>query len=451
MSDQSIKKRYNTKSYRLNYFSGVFFSFGILFFFLLQVLYTSIIVPNYGYAGFDNDYKFVRGVNAWALYIIALLFMWRGCKKNSLAWEIFEIIIMIAFAPSLVMYMYKDTPFIDMYVVYFFVMLASMGIIPQFRIHLKGNYRNTVIRLFGILTGITLIFIWARYTHFHIQISLLDVYGQRAEAAGYAMPRILSYIYAMTKSVIPLMVVYYMDKGWKKNLWKILYYVFLQYISFCIDGSKGTVFLVLLSIVAYIVSRKMKNYEKWIPLAFALAVFAGIMEEVVRGTYYLVGVFFRRVMFVPANLNYDYYNYFSEREFDYFRSSIFRFFEKSPYLKEGGIPIAIGNFNGSGSSANNGLFSDAYTNLGVAGVIIMPILIVLVFKLIEGAAKGLDNRVVVPVVIMTSMVLVSSALFTSLLSHGILLCIILLYFLPRKKSVDCRANQRCCTQEVCDG
>ena len=44
-----------------------------MLFILLKALYASILVSNYGYSGFDNDYNFGRNITAWALYIVVLL------------------------------------------------------------------------------------------------------------------------------------------------------------------------------------------------------------------------------------------------------------------------------------------------------------------------------------------------------------------------------------------
>lgn len=52
------------------------------------------------------------------------------------------------------------------------------------------------------------------------------------------------------------------------------------------------------------------------------------------------------------------------------------------------IPKVIGEYMGTGSSANNGLVGDMYANLPVVlGVFLMPLILVILFRLLDAAAE----------------------------------------------------------------
>lgn len=155
-----------------------------------------------------------------------------------------------------------------------------------------------------------------------------------------------------------------------------------------------------------------------------------IIENRFLNSSVISNFFFRRVMFVPALLNYYYYDIAQQNGFDYYRQSI-KLLGESQYTHT--IPQTVAGLyfkNGEASaSANNGVFADAYVNLGFIGCLIMPFLIVLVFKLIEGASAKLPKSIWIVSAIQFFFSFTESSFFIVLLTHGALLVIVLLYLL----------------------
>lgn len=82
-------------------------------------------------------------------------------------------------------------------------------------------------------------------------------------------------------------------------------------------------------------------------------------------------------------------------------------------------------------NANNGLFSDAYKNLGIWGIFIFPFIIVTLFKLLNSCAKNLDPKLLI-LPIFISVTWFSSVSFSNvLLTNGLLLMMFVLCCLPR--------------------
>ena len=82
--------------------------------------------------------------------------------------------------------------------------------------------------------------------------------------------------------------------------------------------------------------------------------------------------------------------------------------------------------------ANNGLFSDAYMNFGVIGIIIFPLILVLILKFIDGANVNIDNRIKFVIVCYLSFVLLGLPFSTFLISGGVLVTLMILYIMPEK-------------------
>jgi len=143
-------------------------------------------------------------------------------------------------------------------------------------------------------------------------------------------------------------------------------------------------------------------------------------------------LFIRRVMFVPNMLNFRYYEFFSEHEPDYFRTSILRLFGfQSPY---GSVARTIGKyFSGSDDlAANNGLFSDAIANLGVVGVVIMPLAVLLILKTLDAVSEDIDLASRIAAVVPFTVAVISTSYFRLFLTHGMVALFMIFYFIPRK-------------------
>ena len=149
--------------------------------------------------------------------------------------------------------------------------------------------------------------------------------------------------------------------------------------------------------------------------------------------YIFYSVFINRVLFIPTQLHIAFYDFFQENELLYFRQGILRWFGfDSPYS----IPIEFligGQSSGNYEiRANNGLFTDAYMNMGDMGALVFPFILVFIIKLLDAAAKGLDARLMFLPVYVTVSALLSTTFSTALLNNGLVLLMFFLLSLPKK-------------------
>jgi hypothetical protein len=110
-----------------------------------------------------------------------------------------------------------------------------------------------------------------------------------------------------------------------------------------------------------------------------------------------------------------------------------KFFIDSPYKDNIGFIIGEYDTNDIGGRANNGLFSDAYFNLGLIGILLFPLILASLLKLFDGAVKNLDARMYFSIALSIFLALLSLPLTTAILSSGLLIFLILLYFVPFEK------------------
>lgn len=134
--------------------------------------------------------------------------------------------------------------------------------------------------------------------------------------------------------------------------------------------------LLLNIIIIFIVKRKpkiscCKLFLYGLLCSSLLACVLGLFNE----NSIIASFLYYRTEFLPVLIGSNFYDFFTTHEPDYFRTSILsRFGVSSPYTDVGINFLISGIYSSYGyqSSANNGLISDAITNMGIMGLFVMP-------------------------------------------------------------------------------
>lgn len=416
----------------------------ILYRITLELIYKHQVNPGWEYSGFTLEYELGGYMFSWGIVILAIPFIVKNYKSNKPSSAILTIFYLIAYIPGTVLLAFKpmDRTFLTLYLLYWMFLTLSNRIIPSLRLY-KLKEKDSVLLSNGVLILLSLVVIFISYyfTRFRLNFSIINVYELRSEAKEYNMPTILTYLFSASRAVFPTLIVYKLSKR-KYSVAIIL--GMIQFLIFSVDGSKSVLFSMILAFIGYAIYNK--NRTSWFVWGLLLINVAAIFEKILTNTTYIMSIFIRRVLFLPQLLNYFYYDFFYQNEFDYFRQSIIgKLGIQSPYNIR--IPYIIGG-NYYGSSANNGLFSDAYYNLGVIGIILMPILIILALRFLDACSKGLNMRLLIASIVTSSLNLMSSSFFTVMLSHGFIAVCLVLFLLPRTYG-EGNDERLTCNKEVC--
>ena len=393
----------------------------------LDVLYTTVVQPSYAYYGFKNEFSIARYLTSWVFLLLISFITNHWGKKEQVSYKIVIVLLYFGFFPATVMYSYMNAEFI-LYLLIYYIMLVFMVDILE-PIYFKfgkdsNNTRQLVIDFFIIILLFNEIFIWARYAHFNIQLDLYNVYDVRSDSKSYSMPIMMYYIHSWARMLIPFFAIYYLHNK-KKLMFSIL--LVLQFIIFSIDASKSSFFSMALSVGLYFLLKKGKSFIHYIPFGLSCVSLGAIAEKMLIGTTVITNYFIRRMMFFPSLLNYQYYEYFTIHGIDYYRRSIGGFFSQSLYTQDMADIIGQAYYRHA-MHANNGLFADAYSNLGFVGVLIIPIMLAFVLKILDGSTRKVSPLVAQALVISYGFSLISSSFFTILLTHGLGIICVLGYF-----------------------
>lgn len=279
--------------------------------------------------------------------------------------------------------------------------------------------------LFAAIAFLT-IFISVKYTGFRIITNLLEVYDVRAEASTYNLPAWLVYMQKFSTILIPLLILFAFSK--KKYIFGI-FGCFLLLLNFSFAGHKSVLFMGIFLIAGFLFWRK-EMMSIIVPGGVVIGIFA-ILEERFFQHAYINSFLFRREGFVLASLSDKYYRYFINNPTDLFRGTFLgKLGWVSPYKQP--VSSVIGNnYLTQTVSSNNGLLADVWGQLGVIGILIMPIIIIVCFRLFDMATDGLEMKYLIGIGIYYAICFMNSTWSTVLLTHGFLIACMALFLFPR--------------------
>ena len=398
---------------------------------LLDIIYEKIIVNYYDYQNYIYNPSDFSIFISWLFFVSFLPFFQKSATSSKLSNLISFLFILFSVVPTTTMIAYNSNYsflFIFLIYIYWLLFFKYLNLIPTIYINIK--YKSSLIFNFLLYIIVcALLYISYVYTGFRFHFGLMDVYDLRLEARGYSPPLLLSYLLSAADYVLIFVLIYFLSK--KRYVISVIIFI-LNLLNFGISGSKHIVFLLFLSLLVYF-SINTKDVKKYI-LPFIISILIlSIIENYFFETVFLTLFLSYRVLIIPSKLHYIYYDYFSNHEFDYFRQSFLKFFIESPYKDNIGFIISEYDTGDVGGRANNGLFSDAYFNLGVIGVLLFPLILAILLKLFDGAAKNLNARMYFSIALSIFLAFLSLPLTTAILSSGLLFFLILLYFVPFEK------------------
>ena len=415
----------------------------VLYVIFLMICFSSYLVNAYGYYGFKNTISTSSLAISLFILIITFFLIYKQ-KTDTYSRFIVYILVLINFVPSVVTFCYMPFSYIYLLllVTYWLMMIFFVNVLNN--IHFKDNSKRFKSNIFNVylvlVVELVVMLLVIRYTGINLNFS--TVYDLRNIYFQAKIPTVLSYLYSAFKVVNPLLFVYLYNR--KKMIGYSLS-VIIQICAFLADGSKSTLFSLILAfiIIKYVQNRKINNFldndklKYYILLGLVAVNILGFIEFRIIKTSFLYNYFIRRTFFLPPLLNHYYYDFFSIHSFDYFKQSFLgKLGFNSIYSMK--IQNIIGQvyFSAPTMFANNGLFSDAYMNLGAIGMVFMPFLLCLALRFLDYCAKNVNSYYLIMVLISVSYTFISSSYFTVLLTHGfILLCLIILIILPKDGSI----------------
>lgn len=406
----------------------------LLFRIVLDICYVYSVAPLWGYRGAFLDIDTTKLIESYASLVLVLLLIAKRPQKISEI--IIHILTLMIYIPIISFYALANQARPWFYLTSCFwcilIIVSKIKINKAFPIVKARKIIFNTLSVSLPLISLVLIFIYLGVT---INVNLNEVYNIREVYSEASIPFSGYLVNWSAKIVLPMLVLVALNE---KKHYLLVISILAEFYLFSSTGHKTYLFAVPVALgTAYLVKKRF--FARKISVMLTAIIISCLVASLLFEYHWLVSLFLHRTFVVPAQLSFYYYDFFRDN-YLFLSHSFLKALTKYPY--DMSIPNIIGGvyMNDYDTYANNGIVADAYMNFGVLGIIVWPIILAFVLKLMDIVTIGKNKNIVYPLLLLSSISLINGALFTSFLTDGILLCVVLVYLLPQNvKRETCNA------------
>ena len=375
--------------------------------------------------GFDFSFS---GSRYFIGKLMLLFSLYINSKMKGLGYFSNTAFLIFLTFPSIIMFEFMpNTPIIIslsailFHIIYFATSLFNPVFHNEKTLNLKKDYKLWIIIA---ITGIAIIPLFLNFG-FNLNFEVFNpykIYEVRALEINKTHG-ISNYFYSwLIKIIIPVGLI----MSIKNRKWILVFVFFLlQIYLFLVEGHKSA--FISLFVLLVMVIKTFQKQTRWMLITTIFMIIASRIISLSTGDIMVESIVVRRTFFLPAIISIDYFDFFAHNH-TYLSHSIFRHFIDYPFDLD--PPHLIGRdylFNPK-ANANSGFISDGFMNFGYIGIFLYVTAMALVFKTIELLRISPACSGIIIIIIYT---FISSFFLTTLLSHGVILFLILAYFLLR--------------------
>lgn len=394
----------------------------------------NVVSPHFSYAGFALSFSLFNYSVSWLIFLSGLFFLRDRLYQVS---DIFYAIgFLLVIVPLSVLYGHD----MDRGVYPVIVSLVAMALAIRVASIKSVSFRKLPIIKDGMryvifVSAFFVIFlvIWYYVSGVGFNLDLKKVYEFRRGNEELAAGGLLGYTNNWTFKVFNL-VLLAVALLYSRYFFAIVI-LLVQIYFYAASAHKGVLFspFIILGLWFYF---KRSNSLIFMPVALILVIFLSLVGYSVYGDLLSTSMFSRRLFFVPANLTYAYFDFFSQNPNVFWSNSLLSRFLDYPYGQNQAMARVIGEFIGyPDQNANNGFISSGFAHAGLFGVCLYSIIIGFILKFLNQTTLNL-----LPLWFTISLslppirtLLVGSDLFVVMLTHGFLIVLVLIFFTRSKR------------------
>ena len=403
-----------------------FFSLAILFRLMLDASYCFVVSDAFSYEGYALDVSWNNLLWSWVIYTAS--FFCVSDRLFKVSDYFFATALLAVIAPLTSLYGLDSARpvfpvFIVVITINFIYLVTRLKLISFQGMRIVKNGK-------GVSIGISLLFVaflvvWYFVSGVRFNLDLSKVYDVRAENAELAAGGVLAYTNNWTYQIFNIFLMALTLLYKRYFLFAVLFLV--QIYFFAASAHKSILFLPFLLMGVWFYFRKTSSLAI-LPIMFTCVIVATLLSYFVFDDLWLSSLFSRRVFYVPANLTFVYFEFFADNPKVFWSNSVLSSFFTYPY--DLSLAHVVGRYLGKeGMGANNGFIASGYAHAGFFGVFIYALIIGLILRFINDITyKTLPVWLAVALsIVPLRALLISSDLFTVMLTHGFIVAIILIY------------------------
>jgi O-antigen polymerase len=391
----------------------------LVIYLIFNLSYYFVISPLYGYTGFIFEPYPFRVYIGIAIVLLNSLFLLKGSKSDFIyaAHLIFSIFYLY---PNIILNAFVEQHWDIIFSILFFLVCLNLIGSINFKIKFFAIKEDDKLPWFFAITLISLIpFLFIYGKHINFANLLFEDSNETRMHARQLATTYTSYTYSwLAKIFIPIGFVYALIiRKYALSLFFLLSIIFLF-----LTSAHKSVFIGLFAILFFYRGGSLLVKIKYFLLSLIGVYIFSLTINGLFGIHIIESLFIRRVFFLPALLNNYYFNFF-QNNYLYFSDSVLRGLIEYNYSLPVNFLIGVQYSGDSATSANNGFISDSYANLGYFGVAIISIFVSIILSLIK--SMNISHRFFGIFFVLMSFTMVGSAFFTTLLTHGLIVLLII--------------------------
>jgi hypothetical protein len=400
--------------------------------------YYFYIFQNYlNKIGFRLDLNYLKLVEGFVIIMLLSLFFVYNNLNQSVYLMFSFVLYTFIMVPSACYYFLSNQSrnFFYMQVIVFLILdgvyLLNKRLLSGMSNHhhcgildrVKNRNNGLVLKLFVIIVGLFMladIVIYIKYGNSILYLFKLDKISGIRLKARKNVPGNLKYIISWSAMVIvPSSIAWCLKK--KKYILLVLP-VIIQILVFTIGGTKSHIFILVLVVFLYLLFKYRRVYW-FVPCMNVLLAISLLLNNT-----YIMAVVIKRTFFYPMSISYNYYDFFTQYPQMKLSGSILKHFFNNPYKIDAPFIISRYVYKTPVMSANTNFISNAFANFGFFGIIVFTLIVAAILVVIERISYNkIGKEYVILFTFCSFFALVNSALFTTLMTHGLLFALFLAY------------------------
>lgn len=411
----------------------------VLVWIISSYIYLNYIVETFSYEGYEAKWSIESILIAFLGFILIVIFSIR-LNESNFSYIFFNLMILVSIIPLSVLCGFAGKSIIYyievVFVICFSILIASKNkLIYKFQKYFVSEQKLLYLFLGCSLILLFIIYYYNGFNSFNL--NLYEVYNFRDDAAE-DLPNTLAYFTSsISKIMLPVSCILLLKY---KNYSGLFFAILICIALFGFTSHKSILFapFLLLSIY-YLIGLKDKLlkiiYAYFFLLVVSIIAFYFSQNLEIDLSLMLASIAFRRALIVPAELNYTYYELFSDIDFIYWANSKLSL-GLLDFTHEKGISEIVGDFRfpGTGTHANTGWLGSGYAHAGFFGIFVYAIIISCFLIYADYAVLNAeDENLAASILIMPSIVLMTSSdLPTSFMTHGLIFSLLIISILKKK-------------------
>jgi len=433
-----IKSRRMIVASELKSRMGLFF-LAFLYVVALHVVYTRIVSVQWAYMGYVyNDPPMLDVLMAWLASTLTGL--WMPVDINRPSKVVYWLFYLFVIIPVILTTVYINgtflTPFlrISLPVLLSFLSIGLFYKIPLFKVRKLRISNQTFWTCFVLALLVSYAYVLAIFgphLEFVSVFSSEEVYSIRLAARSVTAGELIGYVMGWCANLLnPFLIAFGLNS---KKYFPLVVGVCGQILLYSAEALKGTLLSVLVFFGLFLLlSKHRKQVGLKLFVVIICLVMVSCLIDYLLNSNVFVSLMARRQIFTHGLLTTYYFDFFSTNPKAHMGyNKLMGNFVDYSYTEAPSFVIGHYYFGSSTMNANENFWAYAYADFGYFGLFVYGIIVGVLFWLCDSLASHIPIQFSAIVVFSPFFSLVSTSLFTSLLTHGILLLLFFLWVVPQ--------------------